>query len=182
MQNTTEKLVHGKKLNNKNFPNFVETFNSLVQFFQNLKGDYDLSKENGYISIDRNDDGYPVVRLVKGMAGGGSGTATADEPWEVDIKEYQIKRPVFQMGMDRLNANYTTQTVQSAVESKGSLYCVIDLYKKEAEVKTTRKDNAQYQSFLICEFTEDAETKEKKVQYSNRYPMIPVWQTYSSAT
>lgn len=79
-------LKHGKALCGKVFGTFVETFNRLVDFHANLKGDGDVS-DDGLVTVDRADPAHPVIRLDRsklptgGSSGGGEGD---DEPGEDD--------------------------------------------------------------------------------------------------
>lgn len=65
-------LKHGKALCGAVFGSFVETFNRLVDFYVNLKGDAEVSSE-GCISIDRTDPAHPVIRLNRAKVGATSG-------------------------------------------------------------------------------------------------------------
>lgn len=59
----SQRLKHGKALCGKAFSRFVETFNELVDFKDNLKGDADLpTTHNGIVKVDRSDPAHPVVR------------------------------------------------------------------------------------------------------------------------
>lgn len=68
-------LKSGKALCGKVFPNFVATFNWLVNFASNMKGDADVDATIGHIKVDRADPAHPVIRCA-GCSGGGS---SADE-------------------------------------------------------------------------------------------------------
>ena len=56
-------LKHGKALCGAVFGSFVETFNRLVDFYANLKGDAETAQGDGYISVDRADPAHPVIRF-----------------------------------------------------------------------------------------------------------------------
>lgn len=58
-----ELLQHGKILCGSVFRLFVETWNWLVGYVDNMKGDVDVNPQSGYISIDRTDPDHPVVRF-----------------------------------------------------------------------------------------------------------------------
>ena len=59
----SQRLKHGKALCGKAFSRFVETFNELVDFKDNLKGDADLpTTHNGIVKVDRSDPAHPVLR------------------------------------------------------------------------------------------------------------------------
>jgi len=67
-----QKLKHGKALCGATFGQFVETFNWLVDFCLNLKGDKEFNAANGTVIVDRSDDSAPVIRVaVKGANGEG---------------------------------------------------------------------------------------------------------------
>lgn len=82
-------LKHGKALCGKVFANFVETFNHLVDFTGNLKGDADVGTEEGHIRVDRTDPDHPVIRYVKGGVkdGSGAGDGGDDPPEEPEDPE-----------------------------------------------------------------------------------------------
>ena len=75
-------LKHGKSLCGRVFGTFVETFNRLVDFHANLKGDGDVS-DDGLVTVDRADPAHPVIRLNRSRltisGGGGSGGGDEDE-------------------------------------------------------------------------------------------------------
>lgn len=63
-----QRLVHGKALCGKVFRTFVETFNFLVDFALNLKGDGDVVV-GGRIRVDRRVAGRPIVYCANPCAG-----------------------------------------------------------------------------------------------------------------
>ena len=71
-------LKHGKSLCGRVFGTFVETFNRLVDFHANLKGDGDVS-DDGLVTVDRADPAHPVIRLDRSKlpTGESSGGASA---------------------------------------------------------------------------------------------------------
>lgn len=72
-------LKHGKSLCGKVFARFVETFNRLVDFHANLKGDGDVSGD-GLVTVDRSDPAHPVIRLDRSKLPTGGGGTPADLP------------------------------------------------------------------------------------------------------
>lgn len=71
-------LKHGKSLCGRVFGTFVETFNRLVDFHANLKGDGDVSAD-GLVTVDRADPAHPVIRLNRSrLPTGGGGGPSAD--------------------------------------------------------------------------------------------------------
>ena len=71
-------LKSGKALCGKVFPQFVATWNWLVNFCSNMKGDADVNDAQGKITIDRADPAHPIIRCSgcsggSGGSGGGSG-------------------------------------------------------------------------------------------------------------
>ena len=60
---TIAKLKHGKILSGSVFRFFVETWNWLVGYVDNMKGDADVNPQNGHIVVDRTDPDHPVIRL-----------------------------------------------------------------------------------------------------------------------
>ena len=82
--NPVQLLRHGKALCGKVFRTFVETFNWLVMFSQNLKGDRDCDPAaTGKITVDRTDPDHPVIRCTGCGDGGGDGDATP-KPFDFD--------------------------------------------------------------------------------------------------
>lgn len=73
--NISQRLKHGKALCGKVFSGFVETFNALVDFKDNLKGDDDVSRGNGHIRVDRTNPRFPIIRCSGCRSGGDSGGA-----------------------------------------------------------------------------------------------------------
>ena len=57
-------LKHGKILCRDVFRFFVETWNWLVGYVDNMKGDADINPAQGHVVIDRTDPDRPVIRLV----------------------------------------------------------------------------------------------------------------------
>ncbi len=74
-------LKHGKLLCGSAFRLFVETWNWLVGYVNNIKGDYDVNPKNGFIVVDRSDPDSPVIRFRTDNlpAAGGGGSATPDD-------------------------------------------------------------------------------------------------------
>jgi len=67
------KLKAGKALGAQR--GFVETFNAIVDFVRNLKGDADVNNATGLIELDRSDAAHPVIRVKPGgKTGEGSST------------------------------------------------------------------------------------------------------------
>ena len=78
-------LKHGKSLCGKVFGTFVETFNRLVDFHANLKGDGDVSGD-GLVTVDRADPAHPVIRLDRSKLPTGGG----DQAMAVDRSCFRI--------------------------------------------------------------------------------------------
>ena len=79
-----EKLQHGKLLCGSVFRFFVETWNWLVGYVDNMKGDADVNPQAGHITIDRTDPDHPVVRFRADKAAGGAYGGDAAIPWSFD--------------------------------------------------------------------------------------------------
>jgi len=62
MKTIKQKLTKGKALCGKVFRNFVPTFNWLVDFASNLKGDGDANNGQGHITVDKSDEDHPIIR------------------------------------------------------------------------------------------------------------------------
>lgn len=68
-----EKLRHGRLLCGSVFRFFVETWNWLTAYVDNMKGDAETDPQSGYITIDRTDPDHPVIRFRADKAAGGGG-------------------------------------------------------------------------------------------------------------
>jgi len=78
----SQRLKHGKALCEKVFSAFVETFNALVVFKDNLKGDAEVNGELGHIKVDRTDPSHPILRCKGCKANGDSGEEEPEDPGE----------------------------------------------------------------------------------------------------
>ncbi len=58
-------LRGGKILTGTNFPKFVQTWNWMVNFIRNLRGDGENLSTTGYISVDRSSVDHPVIRMAQ---------------------------------------------------------------------------------------------------------------------
>lgn len=58
-------LSGGKILTGTNFPRFVQTWNWMVNFIRNLRGDGENLATTGYISVDRSSVDHPVIRMAQ---------------------------------------------------------------------------------------------------------------------
>ena len=89
-----EKLRHGRLLCGSVFRFFVETWNWLVGYVDNMKGDADVNPKAGYITIDRTDPDHPVVRFRADKAAEHSGTVefVSDIDWYVNGSVHQLRK------------------------------------------------------------------------------------------
>jgi len=75
-----EKLRHGRLLCGSVFRFFVETWNWLTAYVDNMKGDAETDPQSGYITIDRTDPDHPVIRFRADKVASGDGeTVTPDD-------------------------------------------------------------------------------------------------------
>lgn len=74
-----EKLRHGRLLCGSVFRFFVETWNWLVGYVDNMMGDADVNPQSGHITVDRTDPDHPVIRFRADKAAGGGASAALDE-------------------------------------------------------------------------------------------------------
>ena len=58
-----ETLRHGRLLTGRVFRFFVETWNWLISYVDNLAGDFDVNPQTGHITVDRSKGDRPVIRL-----------------------------------------------------------------------------------------------------------------------
>lgn len=83
-----EKLRHGRLLCGSVFRFFVETWNWLVGYVDNMKGDADVNPQSGYITIDRTDSDHPVIRFRADKVKGRDPVAvSADGPFSPVYEE-----------------------------------------------------------------------------------------------
>ena len=95
-------LKHGRALCGAVFGCFVETFNRLVDFYANLKGDGDVS-DDGLITIDRTDPAHLIIRMkdakTSAASGGGSVRQGAFElVADKSSGGYKLENCVFNVG------------------------------------------------------------------------------------
>lgn len=76
-------LKHGKALCGNVFARFVETFNALVDFMCNVKGDADAKNGEGHITFDRSNPAHPVIRC-DGCCGSAASEPGKEDPEEED--------------------------------------------------------------------------------------------------
>lgn len=74
-----EKLRHGRLLCGSAFRFFVETWNWLTAYVDNMKGDAETDPQSGYITIDRTDPDHPVIRFRADKAAGGGGESVVPD-------------------------------------------------------------------------------------------------------
>lgn len=79
MNGPLQYLSHGKALCGRVFARFVETYNGLVDFCANLRGDDDVSPGAGRVTVDRSDPAHPVIRC-KGCGGNGDASGGGGDP------------------------------------------------------------------------------------------------------
>lgn len=84
MANTNQHLQHGKALCGAVFAGFVETFNALVDFMWNVKGDADFDNGEGHINIDRSNPLHPVIRFTQRNSGNDDQNSTEGLPIKGD--------------------------------------------------------------------------------------------------
>ena len=75
-----QKLRHDRLLCGQVFRFFVETWNWLTAWVDNVKGDAELDPQKGYLWIDRSNPDAPVVRFMANrLPAGGGETVTPDD-------------------------------------------------------------------------------------------------------
>lgn len=82
-----QRLKHGKALCGKVFARFVETFNGILDFVFNIKGDAEWRNGEGHITIDRKDPIHPVIRCDGCRGNGGGGSVTANENSGLEVTD-----------------------------------------------------------------------------------------------
>ena len=91
-----EKLRHGRLLCGSVFRFFVETWNWLTAYVDNMKGDAETDPQSGYITIDRTDPDHPVIRFRADKIGklGADGTLefVARNDWYVNGSVHQLRQ------------------------------------------------------------------------------------------
>lgn len=83
-----QKLKHGLFITRQNFPQFVETFNDLVDFCNSLRGDADAPNDSGIIRLDRRVRGRPVIRAdtSKLLRKGGNVPIDVQKPFDIETE------------------------------------------------------------------------------------------------
>lgn len=193
-----QKLKHDKILTKGNFPNFVETYNYIVDRVENIKGDYDTDKVYGHIHLDNTDPMHPVIRLenLDGI-GTGSGTGSGNvypEPWTPDFENNTILYPYYQVGTYRALANQSNINLSSILEdsSTHNIYCVINLNTLSAEATEQPIDDYAHfsvQVFSLSSISSDTGETDSDGKpiiqwgqnffYTCRYPLAPCWEGYN---
>lgn len=85
-----EKLRHGRLLCGSVFRFFVETWNWIVGYVDNMKGDADVNPQGGHITVDRTDPDHPVIRFRADKIAGKGGdpvAVSADGPFSPVYEE-----------------------------------------------------------------------------------------------
>lgn len=86
-----EKLRHGRLLVGRVFRFFVETWNWLTDYVDNLCGDCDENPQTGIVTVDRSKPDRPVIRLrldrLQLGAGGPAVAVSADGPFSPIYEE-----------------------------------------------------------------------------------------------
>lgn len=118
-------LKQGLALCGKNFTNFVEAWNHVVQRSANLCGDADANPADGRISVDNTNPDHPVIRFdATGLTGGSSG---GDDSGDDDTDSDEAK------------------CVTSANAAKGDVYVIggghIDVETNGQTIKISYNEN-----------------------------------------
>jgi len=126
LPNPFQKLKHGALLCKKNFNTFVETFNFLVDFAQNIRGDGDANG-SGSIVVDRSVPDRPVIRSKINMDYPFGGSASLKSCFEIRRPNGAgdnggFDNPYYQIG--------TKTYLYAAATSAGFNYssCIIGLF------------------------------------------------------
>ena len=113
-----EKLRHGRLLCGSVFRFFVETWNWLTAYVDNMKGDAETDPQSGYITIDRADPDHPVIRFRADKVAAGGGDVNLDDvstdyngSTEVQIKDWDTGTPAASttIAQDIHDGNMTAQ-------------------------------------------------------------------------
>ena len=101
-----EMLRHGKLLCGSVFRFFVETWNWIVGYVDNMKGDADVNPQDGHITIDRADPDHPVIRFRADKIVAGSGGSAALDEVSLNTRTSDGKAQI--KGWDSASASSTT--------------------------------------------------------------------------
>lgn len=136
-------LEGGKILTGGNFPKFVETWNWLVDFCRNLRGDGDVAPFDGQVSVDKASIKHPVIRLTKTIPTDAGGGGEATPTWKygrfrvetVDTSKVQLSNcRIFATG--KIYGDNDTQTVTiDSTDKYVYIWAVLDVYKSKVTVK-----------------------------------------------
>ena len=82
-------LKPGKALCSAAFPNLCATWNWMADALSNLKGDHDLTQNDGHISVDWTAPNHPVIRCVncKAKSGGGESYTPPPSAWSLTVTD-----------------------------------------------------------------------------------------------
>lgn len=136
-------LESGKALCGKNFPGFVGTFNWLVDFCRNLKGDGDLDALCGRVKVDAADPRRPVVRLnADGLGGGGGGACSCKEappaPFKAraSLSSGTLKVELYSLSSGLVRVNATEADWSEDEAGFGATAGWVTVYEGAASAKT----------------------------------------------
>lgn len=152
-----QRLKAGKLICSKACPGFVDTWNWLISFVSNLRGDYDINQKEGYITIDTSDDDHPIIRLRDNnlKIDGTAPTPAADngcyairsiENDEGDLK-INFKNPYFRVG-GRTHTGAATVTIHNTESlSHWVLVLQIDGYRADAQASLINLDQDELDDY-----------------------------------
>lgn len=132
-------LTKGRALCGKAFPNFVRTFNWLVDFCQNLKGDAQGGADGGgKITVDTADPAHPVIRC-KGCSSSSSfsgGIATG--AFQIDLADdgtvnsWTLTNCYWNVG----GVTRSADTIDAVSGTDGFVYVLFDLTSSDGGTPT----------------------------------------------
>lgn len=179
-----QRLQHGKLLTQKNFAQFVDTWNYIVERLEGIKGDYQIDPHQGHIVFDNTDPEHPVIRirnLPKGGGGGGTGMCCnfAYDDY-TDPEHPYIKDGCFAMGRKYIKcqgaqvpANFTdgwgilTISHSNTAVSGAVSFTTTDPFNANQSDSTTIIPLYEFETNSDNEFV-------VKVDYRG-CPLVPVW-------
>ncbi len=137
---TPQYLSGGKILTGANFPNFVQTWNWMVDFIRNLKGDGDNLTSDGYISVDRSNEKWPVIRTAKALPEGGGGESIPTwkygrfRVYEVDKTKISLRNCYIFVTGKYYGGTDTTVSVDTS-ENSAVVWAELDIKNSKVTIK-----------------------------------------------
>ena len=114
---TIQELKPNKFIWPRIFPFFAATWNWLVNAFDNLRGDYDVNRREGFITIDKTNADRQVIRFRKDRLMSFLNNALKESPgcfeptFNEATGEYSVSNPYYRVGGKTYTAGIDTSAI-----------------------------------------------------------------------